>query len=161
MFDSVVKIDVLDDGVIVSAGHGEQLILPDFEAFQIPLREVAILVIGAESAGFELVAVWDIEDAEQVYAKFLGVDDAGDKVAAFHDEAYALATGAGEAGFDNWAEEIGLGDGTLDNVFLRVQCGRVQEFVGIECVPAQESGVFFGEVGIDSGTEEAGADVVG
>ena len=82
-------------------------------------------------------------------------------MATFHDEANALAAGAGETGLDDGSEKVGLGDGALNDVFVRMQGGWIQEFVGIEGVAAKETGVFFREVGIDGGAQEPGADVVG
>ena len=119
--DGVGEVYVGDDGVVVAAGHAEELVLEDDEAFEVPVGEMAVLVVGAEGAGFEFVAVGDVEDAEEVCAELFRVDNAGDEVAAFHDEADAFAAGAGEAGLDDGTEEVGLGDGALDDVVVWVE----------------------------------------
>ena len=59
----LLEVDVLDDWMVVASGHGKELVLEDFESIKIPLGEVPILVVGAEGAGFEFVAVWYVEDA--------------------------------------------------------------------------------------------------
>ena len=92
------EVDVKHDGVVVATGHGQKLVLEDNQTLQVPRRESAVLVVGAEGAGLKFVPVWDVQDAEEVCAKLVRVDDAGDEVASFHDEANALSAGAGEAG---------------------------------------------------------------
>ena len=139
--DGVVKVDVGDDWVVVAVGHSKELVLQDYQAIEVPSGEVAVLVVGTEGAGFEFVSVWYVKDAEQVRAEFVGVYDAGDEVTAFHDEADSFPSGAGQAGGDYGAKEVGLGDGALDYEFVGVKGSGVEEFVGVEGVTAEEAGL--------------------
>ena len=61
--DGVGEVYVGDDGVVVAAGHAEELVLEDDEALQVPVGEVAVLVVRAEGAGFEFFPVRNVEDA--------------------------------------------------------------------------------------------------
>ena len=159
--DGVVEVDVGDDWVVVSAGHGKELVLQDYQAIEVPGGEVSVLVVGAEGAGFEFVSIGYVEDAEQVRAEFVRVDDAGNEVTTFHDEADTFPSGAGEAGGDDGAEKVGLGYGALDDVVVGMESVRVEEFVGVKGVAAEQAGVMGREIGVYGGAEEAGADVVG
>ena len=110
---------------MVPTGHGEELVLQDHQALQVPLREASILMVGAQGTGLEFFSIRDVQDAEEVYAELLRVDDARDEVAALHDEADALSASTGEAGGYDGTEQVGLGDGALDDVLVGPQGGGV------------------------------------
>lgn len=118
-------------------------------------------MVGAEGAGLEFFSIGDVQDAEEVYAVLVRVDDTRDEVAALHDKADALSTSPGQAGGYDGPEEVGLGYGPLDDVFVGPQSCGVQEFVGVKGVAAEEAGLVGREVGVYGGAQESGADVVG
>ena len=135
--------------------------MQDHEALKVPLGKVSVLMVGAQGTGLEFFPIGDVEDAEEVYAELLRVDDARDEVAALHDEADALSASTGEAGGYDGPEQVGLGDGALDDVFVGAQGSGVEEFVGVEGVATEQAGLVGREVWVYGGAQETGADVVG
>ena len=160
-FDGAVQVDVGDDRVLVAVGHGKELVLQDYQAIEVPRGEVTVLVVRAQGAGFKFVSVGYVENAEQVCAEFVRVDYARDEVAAFHDEADSFPAGAGEACGDDGAEQVGLGNGALNDVVVGMECGGIEEFVGVEGVATEQAGLVGREVGVYGGAEEASADMMG